>query len=238
MIRQAFAIVALGVFCCVGAHAQTARSGGNANAQLMQQMQQLASERTSLQAENEKLKQQLDQLKKQLNGAKSGTQAVTLRAQEEAAALAHSNEQRASTEAELAKTKEQIQQLVAKFRETIQTLRTAETESTTTKQALAMRDRELKSCVDHNEALYKLDDEVLTRLEKQGLWSRVAEAEPFTRIKRSQLENFIDDSRVQAKGQRVVPSASSSTPPSSTSSTPPATPAAPQTPDASTSSRD
>ncbi|GAC1660206.1 MAG: hypothetical protein PVS2B3_13230 [Steroidobacteraceae bacterium] len=39
--------------------AQTARSGGGASAQLAQQLQQLASERTSLQAENERLKKEL-----------------------------------------------------------------------------------------------------------------------------------------------------------------------------------
>ena len=47
------------------ARAQTARSGGGANAQLLQQMQQLASDRTSLQAENAKLKKDLEDLRKE-----------------------------------------------------------------------------------------------------------------------------------------------------------------------------
>ena len=47
------ALVATAAIVLAGpAHAQTARSGGAPNAQLMLQMQQLASERTALQAEN------------------------------------------------------------------------------------------------------------------------------------------------------------------------------------------
>ncbi len=56
-----------------GALAQTTRSGGGANAQLMQQMQQLASERTSLQAENAKLKKELDDLRKDRDALKNSS---------------------------------------------------------------------------------------------------------------------------------------------------------------------
>jgi hypothetical protein len=64
-------------------------------------------------------------------------------------------------------------------------------------------------CVDHNKALYKLDDEVLTHLEKQTMWTRVAATEPFTRIKRTQLENYVVESRTKAD-EHVVPAASDS----------------------------
>lgn len=199
-------------------YAQTARSGGGASAQLMQQMQQLASERTSLQAENAKLKKDLEEMRKDRDALKNAQGAVGRRVQTSEIALKQSLAQRASTEQELAQTKEKMQQLIAKFRESLQTLRDVETERTTAKQALDKRDQDLKVCVDHNLALYKLNDEVLTRLEHQSVWTRVAQAEPFTRIKRTQLENLVDEYKDRADVQRIDPSQAAGT--SSTSGAP------------------
>ena len=209
--------------------AQTARSGGAPNAQLMQQMQQLASERTSLQAENGRLKKDLEDMRKERDTLKSGQKAVDARLKNGEAALRQSTAQRESAEQEVQKSKEKMEQLIAKFRETVQTLREIEADRNSTRQTLAARDVELKSCVDHNKTLYKIDDEVLTRLENQGMWSRVAASEPFTRLKRTQLENFADEYRARAKDEKLPEGAQTpgaSSPKSTgvtTAPTPPAT---------------
>jgi hypothetical protein len=44
---------------------------------------------------------------------------------------------------------------------------------------------------------------VLTKLEDQGFWSRAARVEPFTRIKRTQLENLVDEYAARAEEQRI-----------------------------------
>jgi chromosome segregation ATPase len=188
------------------AQAQSARSGGGASAQLLQQMQQLASERTSLQSENAKLKKDLEDMRKERDTLKNGQQALDERAKASEAAVRQleAHQQQRQADPELAQTKEKLQQVVAKFRETLQTLKEVETAQATAKQTLASRDQELEVCVDHNKALYKLDDEVLTHLEKQTMWTRVAATEPFTRIKRTQLENYVVESRVKAD-EHLVP---------------------------------
>lgn len=222
----AAACVALGStggFVC----AQTARSGGNASAQLLQEMQQLASERTTLQAENEKLKNQLADMKKDRDALKTGQQAVERRAHDAAAALERTDKQRDATDQELTQIKAKMQELIAKFRETIQKLREAESDDAATRQSLASREHELAACADRNTALYKLDDEVLTRLEKEGVWSRVAEKEPFTRIKRVELENLVDENRTHAQEQRFQPKPTAAGGGSATP-VPPAAPAAPE----------
>ena len=196
-------------------HAQTARSGSAANAQLqqqMQQMQQLASERTALQSENERMKKELDQVRKERDQLKKGQQAVELRVKSGETALARSAADRETTERELTQTKAKMEELIAKFRETLQTLSQIESDDTTVKQSLARRDADLKSCTEHNVALYKLDDEVLTHFAKQGVFARMAQAEPFTQIKRVQLENLIDDYRARASDQRVGDSQTPSAP--------------------------
>lgn len=218
------ALAALGMLIAGGtARAQTARSGGAPNAELFQQMQQLASERTGLQAENARMKKELDDLRKERDQLKKGEQAVALKVKSGEAALARSAADRASTEQQLTQTKAKLQELIDKFRETLQTLSQVETDGTTAKQALARRDQELKICTERNAALYKLNDEVLTHFDKQGLFSRVAHAEPFTQIKRVQLENLIDDYRARAQEQLAAPSAQLPDAPGGHSN-PPATP--------------
>jgi chromosome segregation ATPase len=199
--------VALLALLSVSAHAQSARAGGGASAQLLQQMQQLASERTSLQAENGKLKKDLEDMRKERDALKSGQQALERRAKASESSLKEGLAQHQSSDQELAQTKDKLQQLVAKFRETLQTLRTVETEDTTTKQTLTTRDQDLKKCVDRNLALYKLNQEVLAHFESQTVWTRVAQTEPFTRIKRNQLENLLDEYKARADDQKLAPAA-------------------------------
>jgi hypothetical protein len=226
--------------------AQTARSGGGgaASAQLMQEMQQLASERTALQAENARLKKDVDDAHKERDQLKKAQRGIELRAKNSDAAVARDATQRESSERELTQTKAKMQELIAKFRETLQTLRETETASTTATQNLAARDRELKTCIDRNVALYHVNEEVLTRLEHHGVWSRMAEAEPFTKIKRVENENLVDGYKARADDQRVKPTSQSivTPPPASAPAAPssaapagaPTTPPAPPTPGVST----
>jgi chromosome segregation ATPase len=200
----------LAVFLVLGtaadtALAQSARNGGNANAQLMQQMQQLASERTALQAENARMKKELAELTKERDALQASRTVLDQRTRASEAAIARTTQEKATAEGEAAKLQERMQELVAKFRETAQTLRDVETERAAFRQSLATRDAELTQCIDRNRALYELNGEVLTRLENQGVWSRAAAREPFTQIKRTQLENLIEDYRYRAQDLSPTP---------------------------------
>ena len=94
------AVLAAATFCDP-LFAQSARSGGAPNAQLLQQLQQLGSERTALQAENGRLKKELEDMRKERDTLKSSAQGSTARIKASAAAVQHSDEQRAAAEAEL-----------------------------------------------------------------------------------------------------------------------------------------
>jgi len=202
------------VLAAGASNAQTARTGGPANSQLQIQLQQLASEKTRMDAENAKLKKDLEDAHKELDSLKNTQKTIDQRAKESAAALAHSRAQSDSTEEQLKQTKEKMEQLIGKFREVAQTLRDTESDRSTAKQSLAARDQQLRVCVEHNLALYKLNDEVLTYLDTQGFWSHLAAAEPFTQLKRIRNENLADDYKARAGDQRVdlPPGAAAPTP--------------------------
>jgi chromosome segregation ATPase len=190
-------MVGLSCMLAFSANAQVQRSG-NADARVAQQLQQLTSERSALQAENSKLKQELEQAKAQL--LKTGAATKTLESRNRALEASAGRGTAASQQAEeqLERTRAQMQELVTKFRETAETLREVETERATVKGQLATKEREFKTCVDRNAGLYNLNVEVLDRMENRGFWSSVAEREPFTRLKRVELENLIDEYKYRA----------------------------------------
>ena len=182
--------------------AQTQRQGGGANAAVMQQLQALTTERSALQAENTRLKAEADGLRKERDALKAGQDGAARRSKAADDQATTAQRERERLEGELAQQKTRMQELVDKFRETATTLRDIETEGTAAKQTLAQRDIELKACVDRNRKLYELNDEVLSKLADQGFWSSLSRHEPFTRLKRTQLENLADGYRDRADEQR------------------------------------
>ena len=210
--------------------AQTARSGGNASAQLMQQMQELVSERTTLQAENDKLKKQLADVTKDRDALKAGQQTEDRRAKDSAAALQHSKAQGEAEAQELTQTKAKLQELIGKFRETLTKMREIEAENSASKQTLATRQQQLSTCADRNVGLYHLNDEILAHMKKQpGMFSCVASAEPFTQIARIRNDNLADDYHYRAQElQHSVPAKAAAAPGGAAPS--PEVPAAPPSP--------
>jgi len=194
---RTFFFVAITLCAPLLAFAQTQRSG-DSNARVMQQVQQLTSERTQLKAENDKLKQEAEQLKKQLSTATADHAALQSKVK-----TAESNAARDAASAQrdseaLEKLRTQSQELVARFRETAQSLKEVETDRTTMRGKLEATQREFAACIQNNVGLYSLSNEVLDHYEKKGMFTSMAEKEPFTRIQRTRLENLIDGYRERA----------------------------------------
>lgn len=197
-------LLAVGMSCLLAfsVQAQVQRSG-NADARVAQQLQQLSSERAALQAENSKLQQELDRLKAQLQKANTATKTLEGRNRTLALAAGQGNAANRQNSEQLERARAQLQELVEKFRDTAQTLRDVEAERSTKTTELAAKERDLKTCIDRNAALYNLNTEVLDRAENRGFWSVLAEREPFTRLKRVELENLIDEYRYRADELRL-----------------------------------
>jgi len=179
---------------CGPADAQAVRSGGD-NARAMQEMQQLAAERTALKADNAKLKDEVADLQKKLDKASAESAAVSARTKQVEATSAREAESGKQTADALEKSHAQMQELIAHFRETAQQLKAVETDRNALRGQLQLRGREYDVCVEHNVGLYDVGREALDRLDRHGLWSKVAESEPFTQLARARLDNWIDDYR-------------------------------------------
>lgn len=182
---------------------QAARSGGGANAQLMQQFQQAVSERTQLQAQNAKLKKELDEVKKQLGTVQQQATASKAGVDRSQAAVAAAHAATDRTQASLDETKGRMQELVGRFRETITTMRGIEADRTQLQQQLAGSQSEFDKCAETNYALYQINSEVLDRYAHQGAFSYFERAEPFTRLKRTQIDNLVLEYRQRVEELRV-----------------------------------
>jgi chromosome segregation ATPase len=183
--------------------AQTARQGGSANPQALMQLQQLANERTALQAENSKLKGEVEKASKERDSLREAQESIARRSRGVEAELAKAVSDRARLEGDLAQERSRVQEVVTRLRETALTLKDIETQGELARRSLATREQELKVCVDRNQKLIALNTEVLNRFEDLGFWSAVAKREPFTRLKRVELENLADGYRDTARDNRA-----------------------------------
>ncbi|HEU4779764.1 MAG TPA: hypothetical protein VFS58_07760 [Steroidobacteraceae bacterium] len=186
------------------ATAQVERSGSG-NAQMLQQLQQLASERTQLQADNARLKQEVASMKKEAEAAKSALTAIERRARSTETAAARVGAERDSSARELEQNRARTEELIGKFRETAGTLREVEGERAKLATTLASRETEFAKCVAGNQQLYDINTEILARLGDRGVWSALSGSEPFTQLKRVQLDNLIENYRGRADDQRLPP---------------------------------
>lgn len=185
------------------AEAQVERSGGSANAQVMQQLQQLASERTQLQAENARLREELDSLRKERARIESSRDQAERNARTLQSAAARAQAQSGSAQAELEQGRARMQELTVKFREVAGSLRDVESERTSLTGSLSRREAELASCTDHNVKLYDINVEILTRFADRGFWSALSAKEPFMQLKRVELDNLVEGYRARAEDHQI-----------------------------------
>lgn len=192
--------------------AQAARSSSG-NAQAMQQLQQLAAERTKLLADNARLQSELDAMRKERDALKKKQEASERNLKGNDVAVARATVRSDALSQDLEREKARLVELVTKFKELAGQLREVEGERSSFKTSLEQRDVELRQCVDRNLALYTLNGEILTRLENPRGLTASSPLEPFTRLKRVELENLIDGYQTRAEEQRP-PAAALQPPPS------------------------
>jgi chromosome segregation ATPase len=195
-------ILALALCSSHSALAQVERSGG-ANAQLAMQYQQLLAEKTQLQADNVKLKSDLDAIKKQLDAQTQQLKTLKAGSGSAQAALAAAQATGQRTEQNLTQTTAKLQELISRYREMATTLKQVEAERADLQQQLSRGTAALDQCAQRNEQLYQINAEVLNRYEHDSAFSRLAAAEPFTRIKRTQIENIALEDRQRAEALRM-----------------------------------
>jgi chromosome segregation ATPase len=206
-VTAATAIILLGALVAGISQAQEARTGGGTSAAVLQQLQQLASERTDLQSQNAKLQKDLEDMRRQRDTLKSAQGIADRRAQQSETAIHQIQEQAATrqkaAEDNVARWKGQLDQLVAKYRDLAQTLGTTENERNALQQKMTLQEHTLTTCTDDNASLYNLSTEVLDHFQHQSPMSGLLRAEPFTQIARTRVDNAALEYKQRAQELKV-----------------------------------
>ena len=184
--------------------AQTARSGGGGESQrMMQQYQQLAGEKSALEAQVGSLKHDLDAAKTELGTVKKERDSLKAHAAAAGASVAQLSAGKEAAEKSAEQNKERLNELVTRFRQTATDLKQVESDRDQVRGQLSERSAAYDKCAMDNLSFYELNNEILDRYERVGLFTRAAASEPVTHIARNRMENLIDTYRARAMELRV-----------------------------------
>jgi chromosome segregation ATPase len=211
-------VIALAVASVIGlqgpAHAQTQRSGGEAQ-KFMQQYQQLAAEKAALQAQLAQAKKDLDSANAELAAMKKERDAMKAHVGVPQSTVNQLTASKDAAEKSLEVSKQRMTELVSRFRETATNLRDVEADRTKLRKDLDDRNAAYDKCAESNLGLYEITNEVLDRYEHVGLFTKVSSNEPFTKITRTRIENLVDEYRERAQQLRLKKTSSGSQAPAS-----------------------
>jgi chromosome segregation ATPase len=133
-----------------------------------------------------------------------------------------------SLEDQLAQSAQQLNQLQAEREQLAKTLEAAKlalaesrgreqealvrvTQTKTEKAAVEVQmkgtQKELLTCEDKNAKLYRYNREILASAQDKTLWQSLTRAEPFTQLKKVELENLLEEYRDKIDAQEVVKAA-------------------------------
>jgi chromosome segregation ATPase len=197
--------VARAVLLCAvaaAAGAQQARDDGGA-ARLQAMVSQLTTEKTQLQAENKDTKGKLDTANAELKKVRDQNAELERRLSQSESSLAQSSAANTRSTEQNTQLRSRMDELVKQFRETIENLKKTELERNELKSTLAARESVLGTCVAANDKLLATGNEILDRYEAKGCFASAREKEPFTQLKRVQLQNLVDEYRWRLEDQKL-----------------------------------
>jgi len=194
-----FAVVAGLLLAQGAAQAQTQRSGGGEAQKFMQQYQQIAAEKTALQGQLDQAKKDLEQAKAELAGVKKERDQLKL----QSGSAAQADAARAAAEKTNEQYKERLNDIVGRFRDMAQNLKTVERERDAAQQQLTARNAAFDRCADDNTQLADISSDVLDRYAHAARSAASNPLEPFTRLTRTRIENLVDEYRARAQELRV-----------------------------------
>ncbi|MEO7387740.1 MAG: hypothetical protein ABIX37_12440 [Gammaproteobacteria bacterium] len=203
MQRHLAIVILLALAASTSVAQEARRPSSDASARLQQQVQQLASGRSALQAENAGLKEQVTKLEKDAKALVSEKESLTRRAGTAEGKVNRAEAGQKSASSRLDGTETRLAEVVAKYRELAEQLRKVEAERNDLARQAAADGQGLKVCAQKNVQLAGIANEALDRYERKGCFGALAQAEPFTGLKRIEVQNAVEEYRQQVDGLRV-----------------------------------
>ncbi|NWG87714.1 MAG: hypothetical protein HXY26_09465 [Hydrogenophilaceae bacterium] len=164
---------------------------------VQQQMQQMQGQLSTLEQEKASLTENLAESEKAAKAAQGKAGRLDRELKQE-------RERREALEKELAATKEQLDKTQTSLDETSRTLATTEAEKKRLEAIKALREKEIALCEDKNKTLYQLGRDLMARFEQKSCGEILAQKEPFSGLKRVDIENLLEEYRDKLDEQKII----------------------------------
>ncbi len=178
-------------------------ASGAAGAQVQALLQQISAERDALKADAARMKADLEKAQQERDAAQAKVDGAEQEAARLREALAAFQAQNEALRARLGEAQTAIGGLRDEQSATSAALAQARARGETLDGDLAQCRARVDELVGHNLRLFEIGNELLDRYEHKGVWSTLKAAEPFTGLKRVELENIVQDYRFALDDQRV-----------------------------------
>ncbi len=181
-------------------------------------MQTFEQEKSTLQQENNSLNEKVKALGSQVGDIKSAStgqiRKKDARLGEIEKELVTAKQENQSLSAKLQSTQQSLEELTLKHKEVVQTaqnnlqvgIKQGEEYNNKIKEAetkIVQQSQAIDMCEKKNLALYNLNMEILEKYKSKGVWGSFIQAEPFTQIKRVEIENTLQEYKGKLDGQRI-----------------------------------
>ncbi len=178
---------------------------------MMQNMEQekavLASEKNSLSGQVESLNKQVSDLKNSSASVSRKKDARVVALENELLAVKESN---LSLSSKLQATQSSLEELTAKYQTSLQSLQASVEQGDEYKMKfqesvsnVSRQSQLIEMCEKKNMALYDLNVEILDRYRNKGVWSALLQAEPFTQIKKVEINNILQEYKEKLDDQKM-----------------------------------
>ena len=202
----------LGMVGNVGAAADDKKER-DAQRKLRLMMQNMEQEKAALASEKNSLSSQIESLNKQINDLKNSASVSRkkgARVGELEQELLAVKEENLSLSTKLQTTQSNLEELTAKHRESLQSLQASivqgdeyKTKFQKSASNVSRQSQLIEICEKKNMALYELNVDILERYKKKGVWSALFQAEPFTQIKKVEINNIIQEYKEKLDDQKM-----------------------------------
>lgn len=190
----------------------------DAQRKLRLMMQSMQQEKAALESEKNSLSEQVKSLNKEVSDLKKNSTNVSrkkdARVGELEKELLSAKEENLRLSSKLQTTQSSLEDLTGKSQESLRSLQkdfqTSIDQGNTCKSKLqesasnvSRQSQLIEMCEKKNMALYELNIDILDKYKKKGVWSALLQTEPFTQIKKVEMENIIQEYKEKLENQRM-----------------------------------
>lgn len=173
---------------------------------LQNQLAALTNEKSQWEKDKADLLQQLAHITANAEKLKQQSAAAADKKQQSLSqAVQKGNLQKAELEATLEDTRKKLDELGLSHKTALQTLNELDALKKTLELNLVQQASEINACERKNSQLYTFNTQLLEAYKNKSLWDILLQKEPFTQIKRVEVENIVQEYREKISDQKFEP---------------------------------